>query len=247
LKNASRIVSINRRILDRLKDKYGYWPGEKEIVLSNGFDPADFINLKPFTQRFFTVTYTGTQNGRMHAGVFLEAVKQLTKEHTDFSKNIRINFIGRMGTDVLEILNKAGLSGNIQLMGHLPHHECLRYTLGADLLLLLIPESSGSDVIMTGKLFEYLRSGIPILCLSNRGEAAEIIERARAGFTVPGNEIESIKKIVWNCYFNWKKGKKLLPHHPKKEEIDKYNRFEITRQLSRVLKSTVNPSSASVN
>ena len=179
----------------------------------------------------------------MHAEIFLHAVKQLTEAHDDFKKSVRIHFIGRMGPDVADILKKTGLKDSLQFTGHLPHRECLRHTLGADLLLLLIPTYPGSDVVMTGKLFEYLASGTPVLCLSDRGEAAEIIQEAKAGFTVPGDRPEEIKKIVWNCYLNWRKGKSLLPGTGQKGSVEKYNRVEITQKLSRLLKGIIMSSS----
>lgn len=237
LRKADRIVSINQRILNNLEAKYGKQPGSKKIVLPNGFDPEDFNDLKPLRESCFTITYTGTQNGRMHAGQFLKAIKQLGEKHPDFKKNIRLNFIGRIGPDVMHRFNDIGYSGNLHFIDHLPHRECLRYTSGADLLLLLLPEIGG-DVVMTGKLFEYLRSGNPVLCLAEHGEAAEIIRRANAGFTVPNNDVDAIQKTIWSCYLKWKKGRRLLSKPPRKEVVDTYNREEVTKKLAGLFQQT---------
>jgi hypothetical protein len=56
--------------------------------------------------------------------------------------------------------------------------------LDSSLLILIIPLHQSSKSIITGKLFEYLASGKPILCLGPvDGDAAEIINMCRAGQT----------------------------------------------------------------
>ena len=56
---------------------------------------------------------------------------------------------------------------------------------------------------MTGKFFEYLAAGKPILCLGPAdGDAAEIIKKCRSGITVDYNDSEKISEFLANLDHN---------------------------------------------
>lgn len=234
LKSADRVISINQRILQGLKNKYGAWPAIKEAVIPNGYDPEDFDGLEPLRDKYFTVTYTGTVNSKMHPAGFLEAVKKFGSQNQDFKRNLRLNFIGRIGEDVKYMFEDNFLKENLNIISHLPHDECLRYTTGAELLLLLIPECEGNELIVTGKLFEYLYSGNPILCLSDKGEAAEIISNTNSGFTLQPYDAEAIRKVLGSCFQKWKKGKNFYKESVKQGNIERFNRKKSTALLAEV-------------
>jgi glycosyltransferase involved in cell wall biosynthesis len=235
LQSADRVVSINGRILDGLKNKYGSRREGKEIVIPNGYDPEDFENLEPLKDEFFSIVYTGTLNTKMKPSYFLEAVGQLAARSPEFTNRVRLGFIGRMSADAAALFEDRRLGGMVRLTAHLPHRECLRRTAGADLLLLLIPDWLGSALIVTGKLFEYLRSGRPVLCLSDSGEAADIVRDAGVGFTVPAKDIGSIKAVVWVCYERWKRGESLLEESIRWDRIEQYDRRKTCGYLASVL------------
>ena len=235
LKKATKVVSINQRIIDGLRWKYDMHDSEKWDIVPNGYDPEDFAGIEPETDEYFTITYTGTIHAKMHPAPLVEAVKQLSHEDVDFSQSIRLNFVGRVDDDVTYMFKDTAIKNNIRLMPHLPHRECLRYTMGADLLLLLIPMASNSELIMTGKLFEYLRSGNPILCLSEKGEAAEIIRETGSGFAVPYKDVEKIKDVLRQSFRRWKSGKKILHNSVRGEVIEQWDRKKITKKLSDIL------------
>jgi glycosyltransferase involved in cell wall biosynthesis len=58
--------------------------------------------------------------------------------------------------------------------------------------LLVITEGSTRRSVATGKLFEYLGAGRPILVLGEETEAARIVTDAGAGFATPADEPEKI-------------------------------------------------------
>ena len=79
---------------------------------------------------------------------------------------------------------------NVVLSGYMPHHEAVAKMKAADGLLLVIPEIPGNEGILTGKLFEYIGSGKPILGIGPvQGDAAHILHASGAGRMVaPGDE-----------------------------------------------------------
>ena len=66
-------------------------------------------------------------------------------------------------------------------------------------MLLLVIKSSKEEII-TGKVFEYLASGRPILAITPPGELSEMIETANAGTILDFQNISKIKQAIFNYY-----------------------------------------------
>jgi glycosyltransferase involved in cell wall biosynthesis len=94
----------------------------------------------------------------------------------------------------------------------------------ASLLLLIIPDHKSNKSILTGKLFEYIASGKPVICLGPvDGDAAGIIRSTGAGKTFDYNDAGAISNFLMQAVSN--------PPHPVRSEILKYSRKELTRQI----------------
>ena len=76
----------------------------------------------------------------------------------------------------------------------MPHEKCLELMVNSPILLLILAsEGCETSGIVTGKLFEYLFSGKPILAIAPKENiAANIVQSAKAGIVVSSNE-EAIK------------------------------------------------------
>ena len=138
---------------------------------------------------------------------FLEAFGQLCEKNKEFSQNAKIVFVGRFAKDIKPLFMDKRFRDNITIIHHLPHKESLQYLLGADLLLLLIPDYENQEIVMTTKLFEYIKAKKPIFALSTRGRAACMIEEVGNGFLVEPKNIEEIKIRLSKCYDVWKSNK----------------------------------------
>ena len=97
---------------------------------------------------------------------------------------------------------------------------------------MLVPETEHPELIVTGKLFEYIKSGRPVLGLVPEGEAAKIIRETRSGFVIHPDNLDEIKKFLWGCYQSWKSRKPLLNETPDAQAIEKYNRQKATKKLA---------------
>jgi hypothetical protein len=64
-------------------------------------------------------------------------------------------------------------------------------------LLLIIPDHQSSRSIITGKLFEYLASGKPVICLGPvDGDAAGILQETGHGKTFNYDDSEGISEYL---------------------------------------------------
>ena len=83
-------------------------------------------------------------------------------------------------------------------VGSLERSEALGLQRRADTLLVL---AEGNEVrparsVATGKLFEYLGAGRPILVLGEESEAARIVREAQAGIVAPGDDPRAIADVL---------------------------------------------------
>ena len=241
ISRANRIVSVNDGIIDGLRDKYGLPSKDRQAVIPNGYDPDDFIDLVPRREKTFTVTYTGTLNALMGPEPLIQALENLIRMHPEMSEQLRLSFIGRIGPDVMPVLQNTAIRSCIQILPHTDHRTCLGYTVGSDALLLLIPFSDHRGVIVTGKIFEYLRAGVPILNISGGGEASRIIKEAKAGLTVAPDDLERMQGVLWEWYRRWKRGRPLLDHSVRGDVIQRYDRKNHAAQLAGVLDGVIKP------
>ena len=63
------------------------------------------------------------------------------------------------------------------------------------------------EEIITGKVFEYLASGKPILLVSSDGEVARIIQKLDRGIIVNNHDIAGIQNAILNYFEKWQTGK----------------------------------------
>jgi glycosyltransferase involved in cell wall biosynthesis len=233
LKKADRIICINEKLKDDILRKHRNINDNKIAVISNGYDPEDFKDLKISASKKFTVTYCGIFNPFRKPVSFLEAVKKWIDEDASRKDKIQINFVGVLTVETLNVIERLGLKDIIYHPGYVPHREALEYMAGASCLLLVIDEVEQTACIQTSKLFEYLRTGKPILAVSPPCEAADLIRKANAGVVVAPSDVEGIKNAINSLYESFLKGNFI--YKTDMSVIEKYDRKLLTGKLAEVL------------
>ena len=86
---------------------------------------------------------------------------------------------------------------------------------------------------MSGKVFEYLAAGRPILALVDRGVAQALIREANAGTTVHPQDVVGISDALDRMFSDFENG--TLVHTPNLDVIGRHNRKELTHRLASLL------------
>jgi hypothetical protein len=87
-------------------------------------------------------------------------------------------------------------------------------------------------MILTGKFFEYLATGRPILCIGpTDGDAAEILRATNAGLVSEHGDIPTLEKHILDYYQRYRNGSLTADSR----NIDLYSRKKLTGQLAHVL------------
>ena len=222
LEKADIIISVSEFIKKQFIEKSDLIRPEKIKVIPNGYDDEDFDFKSTRDDNIFTITYTGTLAANYDISSLIHILKS-------FDKNYKLIFVGKVDANIREKLTKE-LKDNVEFKGFVPHQQSIEYLKKTDILLLVIPLIKDNEGILTGKLFEYIGSGKPILCLGPvDGDAANIIKKAEAGETLNYDNINGIEDFIDNSY---NKSASEENSEDKKEKIKLFSRRTLAEDLS---------------
>ena len=224
LLDADVVVTVSPYLRKQLLAKSSLIPNSRIEVITNGYDAEDFVE-KVAKDKLFTITYTGTLTADYTLGAVVDSLKQLRHSY-----EFRLRFVGKVDPEVSRLL-VSELGETVEICSFVPHAEAVRLMKSASVLLLVIPNAEGNQGNLTGKLFEYIGSRTPILCVGPvDGDAAGIIEDACAGRTFAYDDKEGITTYLKDCMNGLVKrnGEEAVG-------IDKYSRRHLTRDLAQIL------------
>ena len=205
LENSDRIITVNDDLGKLFEAKSAKIEADKIFMLPNGYDHQDFEGLRKERTKEFIISYTGTMSDLYNPDAFLLALADFI--HNDEIKDIRFNITGSFSSRIRNKITAMKLDTYFDYTATLPHSEINQVQKNADLLLLLIPEVKYDQSIVTGKIFEYMASGNPILCLGPKnGSAANILTESKSGQCFDRKDIAGIKDYIIQAYLKFKEG-----------------------------------------
>jgi glycosyltransferase involved in cell wall biosynthesis len=231
---AERVTVVSDLMRPALLNRY-HLPPERVCTLPNGYDPADFTGVEPLGQdpAWLIIAYTGSFYGRRQAGSFLQGLRAAIDDRAVLGHKVQVRFVGNIGQATQAQVEALGLRDVVQITGYLTHHQSIQYLLGADLLLLVVGAGPGSAAVLTGKIFEYLFAGKPILALAPPGAAADLVREAEAGVVVDPEDVSAIADQIAALYQKWERGELKIASRP--EVVARYDRRRLTGQLAHIL------------
>ena len=199
LTKADKVVTVapdGARRLGRL--------GNRNVrTIYNGFDRDDDTQTPVNLSEQFTITYLGVLSKIQNPSNLWQALAELIKEDSEFDKSLKINMIGQIDSAVVSSIDENGLTQHVAYSPYMPHDQVSAVHRSSTLLLLLLmPDSEPrAKGLLTGKLFEYMASGRPILCIGPEdGDAARILRETGAGQTISFEDKEKMKEALKNLY-----------------------------------------------
>ncbi|MCX8080828.1 MAG: hypothetical protein N3F09_06285 [Bacteroidia bacterium] len=170
----------------------------KFYFIPNGFDAEDFSNITPKEKNndWIILTHNGTVNADRNQPAFWEAFRDFLNENQSMKKKIIIRLVGRADTEVLNSISNNKIDEYVQIIPYVDHNKSIEYLMESDYLLLFINRVPHAKGILTGKIFEYIGSGKPIICIGPKdGEASMIIEETSSGICIEFDDKVAIKKV----------------------------------------------------
>lgn len=214
--------------------KYPDLPSNKFIHIPNGFDSEDYPKITQIENKVFTLTYTGSMYGKRNPKALLEAIEILIKESKISQDDFELQFIGRFGEEVHQMMDHASFKKSIKKINYIPHNESIKKLLESDALLLIVDESKESEEIVPGKVYEYLGTYKPLLVIApEQGAVAELIRETGAGLVAHQSNLQKIADNFYQLFSLWKAKNKIKTLNT--EAIKKYERKESARKLAELL------------
>jgi glycosyltransferase involved in cell wall biosynthesis len=188
LKNADLVLTIGPSMKNLLAKKVD---SSKIHYIFNGFDENLLKNAERKKDANFVISYVGTLASNYPYKSFLDAVKKME------INNLELHFTGKID---LVIIDEFKAIEGIKFVYHgvKTHQEAFNSMLNADLNVLLLPYQKDSQIMITGKVFEYLATGNPILCIgSKESDAVKIINtESKISACFEKEEINSISQFL---------------------------------------------------
>ena len=205
-------------------------------VIPNGYDAEDILvvdNKKQVNEKF-SLAHIGSLTKTRNPINLWQALSQLVAEDKEFANDLEIHNIGKIDISAIESLKEFNLDHFLNQTDYLPHDQVIIEQQKATLLLLLVNDTPNAKLILTGKIFEYLVSGTPIICIApTDGDAAAVINETSCGGSYGFKEVESLKADIYKYYKQYKKGSVISNCI----NIEKYERKNLTSQMAETLDS----------
>ncbi len=203
-------------------------------VITNGFDKSDIGQNELELDMKFSISHIGSMVKTRNPEILWQALHEIIIENRNFEKDLEIKLIGQVDYSVDQSMKKFKIDQFVKKTDYLPHDEVVKIQQKSQLLLLLINNTPNSKMVLTGKLFEYLNSGRPILCIGPKdGDAARIIKETKTGIIADFNEKTKIKSEILTFYKDFLSNK--IDNKYKGKNIDKYSRKVLTGDLALLL------------
>lgn len=221
LKNADQIITVGESLKKLFASKIKGLEN-KTTVITNGYDESDFKEIVSVKPSKFTITYVGTLSDIYPVEGLIAALKSFKE------KDYLLRFVGTVSVRTAALLRSGLPEKSLEFIPYVAHDEAVRYMLNSSLLVIIIPLHQSNKSIITGKLFEYLATCLPILCIGPAdGDAANIIKSCRSGATFSYYDVDKISEFMGKV--------RRKPDEADKNAVADFSRSSLAKKIAEIL------------
>ena len=226
-------------MVEDFKRLYPFVAKNKFVYITNGYDEKDFpVSFPPIKNAKFTIIYTGSFYDNRQPDILWKALKELIAQGKIKPDKITVEIYGKNTRSFVlgNYVNDAAINKIVHFFSYVDHSNSIKLLGKADTLLLFSNSGETQRAIVTAKVFEYMRSGKPILAIIDpSGAAAEILKPGKTGFIADSSSLNSVKETILNIYHLWEENK--LQTEPNWNYIQQFERKTLTAKLAEVFSS----------
>ncbi len=209
LMQADCVLTVGSGLRELLQSKLPAKEQSKIQVIPNGYDREDIRTPAQKTDpgRFILSLYgTAYINGFPYE-VF-QAAQKLANTDSAFASELLFRLVGKTPTDIRARLCQYVPEQNLNVESYIPHESMLDMIYQPQILLLIINDLPDNRLVITGKIFDYLPTGNPILGIGPPdGDAAKILKETGAGRMFDYGDRRGIENFLAECRAQWKQGR----------------------------------------
>lgn len=235
LEEADRVICISETARRMALSHFRVDP-ERLVTIYNGFDPGDLRKKTTVpSKESIVMTHSGSLYGRHVPWEFFHALATAVLRERRLGERLIVRFVGVMDTAVKHAISQI-LGGLAVFDGYVDHSKAIDAIMTSDINLIALPLNYGLPYMVTGKIFEYLAAGSPVLAVVPPGEAADIITSARVGIVLHGENPERLPEQIVEAIALLTEGRGFSPD---KRVISRFERKHLTGQLARVFNDVI--------
>ena len=209
INDATALTTVSKTISEYYKKTFN--------VIHNGYDEEDFSLVNKTENNNVVISYIGTMTKSQNPLMFFESIYELNLKE----KKYQIDLIGNIHPDIKYYIEAKKYDNFIKTKPYIPHKDAIKKMCESDFLLLVIPNTEKNKGIVTGKLFEYIRSMRKIIMIGPpKSDAAKIIAQTNSGRCFDYSEKNKIKQTL------------LKTNLPSSNNYQQYSRENLTKILS---------------
>ena len=197
-RNADAVTCVSEAIADEVRGLGARGPVR---VIANGCDFDDFAGLEYVPAPRFRITHTGSFFGKRDPRPFLQAFH-------DAELDAVARFVGDFRSSDREWAEGLDLGDRLEIVDYLPRGDSLRLQRDSEALLLLVPDAGGRGKgVLSGKVFEYIAAGRPILAVvPPDGAAADLVRETGSGVVVAPDDVDGIRAALVELHARFANG-----------------------------------------
>ena len=234
LSNASQVVCIGKNMKQLLASKISPQERNKFHVIMNGYDFEDVASNTQTSDNFY-ISYFGTFYKERLPSNLLSAMKIAINKDKSLKENLRFKIFGDIDDNCLDEIRKYLPEENLILNKPVAYTDFMQQLQIPQLLLLTIDKVPHNELIVTGKIFDYMTSGNPVIGIGPaEGDAALLLRETQVGkmFDYEDNKIAD---YIDEKYRFWQQGE--LKHEV--NQFKKLERKQLTRELANLFDATI--------
>lgn len=237
---ARRVINVSEPWAGIQRRRHGaVTDPSKFVVVTNGYDEDD---VAPVPERGvggrIRLGYFGTLRDHRSPREFLIALHTVLGQCPELRKDLAVDFVGGMFDPPgvppnSAVVERLGLGDVVHVRGYVPHGELKREMETVSGLLLIIGNYLHSEGTYSGKIFEYLATGIPIFAVVPDGVARDLIAEAGAGEPAPYGDSRGIAASLDVFLRRLREGS----FYPvaSRELLERFSRRTLARRLAALL------------
>lgn len=229
VKESDAVISIGKALNNELYEINNRQQKEKFNVITNGFDEDDLSKKEITKDSKFSIAHIGTLVKTRNPETLWKVLQDLVTENNSFKNQLEIKLVGKLDIDVVNSIKKHKLDSFVNKIDYLPHNLVIEEQQKSKINLLLVNNTPNAKGILTGKFFEYLAAGSPILAIGpTNGDLAEILNETKAGLISDFNDTVTLKNNILQLFNNQQLQRN-------ENAIKNYSRKKLTQKLASIL------------
>lgn len=203
----------------------------RRVEILNGVDEADLTAVGPgsATQGRFVLAHVGSIYGDQDPTPVLEALARLAGRRAVDGDRLEVRLVGSIWDE--RFAPPSGV--RVESLGYVPHREAVAEMVRATALLLWV---SSASLAPSGKLFEYLASGRPLLCVTRSDNlAARLVREWDAGVVADPDDGRAIEEAILTLWERWKADALPDQIEVRARTLERYSRRAAAERLAGVL------------